>query len=138
MYSLTLDEQSAGLLMRALDLYARIGIGQLETLYDHPAVRQERLGKPFSFSMNALLLIGLLKDDLFGLSPPAARSIVADDVVPDAKQAYDIMSVIRHRLAWDKAGNPPERDRNMTTIEFDAPSHVCENRPLPVFEENIV
>lgn len=44
------------------------------------------------------------------------------EIFEDAKTMFDMYQIMRHRFAWDKAGNPPERDwRTMSQVNFDEP-----------------
>lgn len=130
-YSLDLDEHSAALLMRALDLYSRIGIGQIESVLDHPEVQQALLKVDH---LEARYAASRLKEVVFGFAPGAGRSIASAQVMDGTKQAFDILCVLRHRLAWDKAGNPPQRTPSMIFVDYDRPAHFGP-APLPFFRQ---
>lgn len=59
-------------------------------------------------------------DDLRFWKPKA--NIGMHDTCDEGQLAWDLYQVIRHRLAWDRAGNPPVRDwKTMMTVDFDEP-----------------
>lgn len=121
---LHMQTQHAGLAVQALDLYSRIGIGQLEMLMESPSVRT---GLTDAQRAEAEWLINRLKLVLFGLPEHASYSIVNERTAPAAKRAWDLRNVIRHRLAMDRAGNPTERDfRTMLTVDFDTPEQLSD------------
>jgi hypothetical protein len=133
-YHLGLNADHARVIAAALDMYTRIGLGQLETILEHPGVFA-RLGGGTTARPDAEYLIGQLKARLFGFAPNANHGIRNPAVVDVARQAYDIRCVIRHRLAWDRAGNPPERDwSTMLGVDFDDPSHLGD-LPLVTMEK---
>lgn len=130
-YSLDLDESAVELLMKALDLYARIGIGQIEGLLDHPEVQKALLTTD---ALEARYAASRLKEVVFGFTTAASRSIASPSVMDDTKRAFDIFCVLRHRMAWDKAGNPPKRTSAMIFVDFDKPAHFG-SKALPLFQQ---
>lgn len=133
---LTLTDAQADLLVAALDLYARIGIGQLETLLEYPGVRLSPSGRA-----DARYHVAALKHELFDLPISASDSygIYSQEAVLPAKNAYDLRSVVRHRLAWDRAGNPTERDwRTMITVDYDEPRQAGSEELATIQSEDVL
>jgi hypothetical protein len=111
-YKLTITEQQASIIVRALDLFARIGTGQFEevlNVYD----------RDFAFSPEARegMRSALKAAKAHAGHPPnGSFSILNPKVSDDFRAAYDVMQVIRHRLAWDQ--NP---QGNPLRVDFDKP-----------------
>lgn len=98
-YTLTLTEKQARILVRALDLFTRIGIGQFEEMirvFD-PACRTEmtKLRVAENHVAHAQRLVT-------GFPENASFGIHAEEVSDDFRMARDIGTVIRNRLAWDR------------------------------------
>lgn len=97
-YALSLTATQAGLLVRALDLFSRIGMGQLGDVAQYAA--------PGGLNATAYRH---LKDELIRLerlvSPDgtsACHYSISSPEIDDANRvAWDMQQVIRHRLAWD-------------------------------------
>lgn len=98
LYNLTLTETQVEVLWKALDLYARIGIGQLEAVcYCHEHRDQylpNREAAEAHLAEVKLLLTGCGVNSSFGIT---------SDKVPDTyRVAFDMHNVIRHALSWEK------------------------------------
>jgi len=111
MYTLTLNEKQAEVLVAALDLYTRIGIGQFEEIvnvYDRaaklPLVIRDGMRNGLNFAKQ---LVGHPKNGSYGIHHP--------DVDDDFRASYDLKQVIRHRLAWDRA------PKGGVQVDFDEP-----------------
>lgn len=97
-YTLTFTAQQADVLVRALDLYSRIGIGQFEevaSVYDHGlTLRVEQREK----------VVGCLMDAKNAAGHPSSGSygIHNANVHDDFRVAYDIKQVVRRRMDWDR------------------------------------
>jgi hypothetical protein len=130
-YQLTLSPEQANVLVKALDLYSRVLMGQLEEVvniiphsgkaYEH-ATGEDR--------QTARELIRQVKDYLFKLSAGSFHGIHSDDIGESPKVAWDLLQVIRHHLSWDEAGWPQERTIDMLTTNFDEPMRSSETEPL--------
>lgn len=120
-------EVQANIIISALDFYSRIGIGQMENLLEQPYILQRMpLDENRSFLEDAVYMLKTLID-----MPRNGSHGIHNSECTEAQQAYDILCVIRHRLAWDKAGNPPVRDwKTMFGVHYDTPSHIFKDWPL--------
>jgi hypothetical protein len=133
-YALIVNETQANILISALDLLSRVGVGQWGDVIDHAPQQRytnpehdevERVPIDMRHATKNLLssvgsnFVGLLPHATLGLTNPHA---------PDAVRiAFDIQQVIEHRLAWDK--NP----EGYITNNFDKPMKWSE-QPLPSIE----
>ena len=127
-YTLTLDEKQAELLVCALDLFTRIGIGQFEEIVslwvrDHISnLSPEQIEK-------ARKALGSTKRALTGFTLNASYGIHSPEVPDRFRVARDLLEVIRHRLAWDKH---PEGGLQ---VWFDKPNAISES-PLATMEKD--
>lgn len=89
-YVIELNERQAGVVHRALDLYSRVLSGQLDAV-------------PYELRYEGLLPHdkGSLLEEALKKVPIEERGI--SNTQFNAKIAYDILQVVRHRLAWDKS-----------------------------------
>lgn len=97
-YQITLSQEQARVLMEALELVARLDIGQISYLWEHfteQAIKNENVTYD-----SAKVILDQLKSALFpGMHPNASTSISVWTV--RARTAWDLLQVIRHRLTWD-------------------------------------
>jgi hypothetical protein len=92
MYHIDLNTEHMQVLIQALDLYSRVGMGQFE-----------EVAHVFESRRNETLLTALNGAKVaVGLHPNSHRSISAEAVADSFKTAFDIKQVLRHRMAWDK------------------------------------
>lgn len=101
MYKITLSKEQAELLIKALDLFARIGTGQWEEILRHPTfekrILQSKTGMPIG---EARIYIDYAKKMITGFDSGVSEGItVADE--PN-RVAYDMLQVIRHKIWHDK------------------------------------
>jgi len=100
-FELRLTQRQAELTTAALDAHSRLYLGQLEiVLLEHPAIAQ-RLNS--ENRAEAEFLVSSLKKLLFGFERNQSYGIHNSSFVDDAaRQEYDVMKVIKHRLLWDR------------------------------------
>ena len=106
-YTLTLNEGQARLISKATELLARLHMGQFDHL-DFALNPAERFPDSLCYAMKAIMF-----PELDG---PTFYSISNEKLPDEARVAYDLHRVIRHRLAWD---NHPEGDK--WQVDFDEP-----------------
>ena len=113
-YTLTCSAEQAALLVRALDLYSRIGIGQFEEIlnvYDAQHTMEVSLRQDARLAINeAKALAGHPDSGSYGIHSPEVRD--------EFRAAFDLQRVIRHRLAFDRK---PEGD---IMVDFDTPYQI--------------
>ena len=113
-YELSISEKQARVMVDALDLFSRIGIGQLREVLRHPQYERVILRDNESYKYCERLL-DQIKKLLTGFGPSASYGIACPEVHDDSNIAYDLLQVIRHRLAWDR--NP----KGGIEVYFDRP-----------------
>lgn len=99
---LVLDKRTAYAARESLELFTRLGIGQLEEV--RQSVRMPDPGQPFPHDkLNRLdVLVAEFKRDATGMSQHASFGIYNPKVPDVVTQAWALMGAIRHRLAWDQ------------------------------------
>jgi hypothetical protein len=129
-YTLHLTERQARVIVDALDLFSRIGMGQLkEVAY---VLRQNPLPSSDPDLEARTTLLSEIRDKLDTLSRywmkgPGFYGITSKSISDRFRIAFDIQQVIRHRLAWDRN---PQGD---ITVDFDNPTKTSEE-DLPKIE----
>ena len=128
-YNLKINEAQAQVLTDALEIYARLGMGQIYEILEHPDLRKQRDAFVIDYCR---ALCENLRGAIFKLPIGNYYSISNREISDTNRVAYDLVQVIRHRLVWDRAGNPPERDhKTMFGPIYDEPMHFSEEQPLP-------
>lgn len=126
-YQLTLTEQQASIIRDALEIYSRIGMGQIGTgVTSHPDI-EKRIWE--TSGVCSFDLSNVIDTTVKSYIYPEFRSsinsyygIFSEAIGDSNRIAWDIQQVIRHRLSWDKVGNPPQREWNtMMGVSFDEP-----------------
>lgn len=118
-YQISVAEDHIDVITRALDLFSRIGTAQFEEVLKHPQWDDKR----FIFPKNNYIhdyntckeLLRIIKRFLTGLPTNASYGISTPEVDERSKIAFDLLQVIRHRLAWDK------HPKGGTQVDFDKP-----------------
>ena len=115
-YKLEISESQANVLVSALDLFSRIGLGQIEEVekvagnynssgtYDHNRVER---------------LLHEVKLEMLGMAPHHSYGIMCPQVHEDFRIAWDIQQVVRDKISH-REWFSPERTAKV---------------PLPVIEE---
>jgi len=112
-YTLKLSESQIATVKSAMELYARLGMGQYsELMHICPDWKDERMRE-------AVLMLEKIPN----------RSLHTID--EKFRQAWDIYRVVRYRLAWD-------RDPNGTSynVEYNEPMRVAKEK-LPEISKNL-
>lgn len=124
-YSLEANEAQMNILIQALDLFSRIGMGQIESVADHPEITERVMQSTTHVDMtapDAMALFDNARMQIFGYGRGASAGIHSDEISDVNRVAWDMMKVILHRLSWDRAGNPEARDfSTMIGVNFDDP-----------------
>ena len=112
--TLEINEKQANTILKALDLYSRLQSGQIS-----------ELSCPFSSPFKEKILesnssiekeIKNIKKKLFPeLSLNESYGIFSKEIPEEAKIAYDILQVVRNKIAWTKTPH------GGITVDFDTP-----------------
>ncbi len=126
-YNLLVDEHQLQIIMKALDMYARIQMGQVH-----------ELSNPFTFPAAVADYSELdkklneVKQIMFPELENSSYYAIHSKKIPDEpRQAVDLIEVIRHQIAWD---NLSEEDREKGThpigVQYDNPFHWSSEQEL--------
>ncbi len=119
MYTLTLNEKQADVLNHALELFSRLKAGQLQELWHLCATgKQDRQEfEDIASKLKTCLFPELTASGSHGVGQGTFHGDDRGDV------AWDLHEVVRHRLAWSRAGNPSHRDyKKMLGHNYDKPT----------------
>lgn len=99
---MVLDKRSAWAVRESLELFTRIGIGQLEEVYQ--TVRMNLIAEDASEDKLHSLesLIQSFKRIVTGMSPHSSFGIYSPKVPAEVTKAWALMRALRHRIAWDQ------------------------------------
>jgi len=117
-YALEISERQAQLISNAVELYARMGLGQFEMLNDFfwkpkGALEQAR---------EHLDSLRLIKNGSLNSHPGIASDLVDDEY----RILFDLHRVIRHRLAWDR----DPQAAGWKGVAFDTPRQLSKSQDL--------
>ena len=111
-------------LLNALEL-SRLHMGQFFPLTDHLHHRSWEDKDAFQLQLKSILFPELTGQWYHALHPKK--------VPEQARIAYDLIQVIRHRLAWDKIGKDPNKDQR----EWPEMMGLCYDQPFRVSEQHL-
>jgi hypothetical protein len=99
-YTLTINKEQARIICQALEIYSRLKHGQISELRN---LFMDRWCEPNgSFNWSSEYLFDELKRVIFPDLEKNASYGVGNKIYPESTVAWDVMQVIRHRLAWDR------------------------------------
>jgi hypothetical protein len=119
MYNLKINKKQAQVISKSLDLYSRIGCGQVNEILWHPSVAEKMWVKNDNLTENQMnhKVVGQLLDNIkkiiWNYLPNEHGGITMAKETD--KIAYDIHQVIRHKLAWEDEPN------GGNTVDFHKP-----------------
>ena len=122
MVKLEITDKQAYLIMDALELYSRIGMGQFDKIKDHPTIHNHiwnnHRDEYHDFADNELLIVRNKLFDLnYGLN--GSHGINSPSIDDSNRLAFDLRQVIRHEF-WK--ANP-----NRTNMTVDSHIHFTSN-----------
>ena len=129
-YQLSLTERQAQVLTEALDLFSRIGMGQLEEIayvlrsYTKPSESSSLL----SSRLDELKRLAREASNVWMGSPFGCRGISSEEIGDAFRVAWDLHQVIRYRLAWDRNPN------GGLQVSFDTPMKYSQE-PLAIIKK---
>ena len=122
---LTITEDEGYIINNCLELYFRLAMGQFDFVLDSiiPIEKWLKLGIDRFSEIGYYNLRMRLFPELPGLN--SYHGIHSNKIPKEAQIACDVYNVIRHRLSWDRIGNPPKRDwSTMGGRNFDEPMNI--------------
>ena len=123
-YTLTITERQARTLSMACEVLARLGVGQFKDALDHLPEAKQRDWSAWHDDMEQISRI---------LSKHMPGGIDISNADEEARTAWDLHAVIRHRLAWDRA--KAEGVTDGTKREWPAMMQVSYDEPMKYSEE---
>ena len=123
-YTLTITERQARTLSMACEVLARLGMGQFKDALDHLPEADQRDWSAWHDDMEQISRI---------LSKHMPGGIDISNADEEARTAWDLHAVIRHRLAWDRA--KAEGVTDGTKREWPAMMQVSYDEPMKYSEE---
>lgn len=120
--TLKMNEKQAEVMMAALDLYARLGVGQLQEVLQHPSIRPREYNR-----LEIEGLLDMVKMEVFPEleHPNAYHSISSEKTVEESKIAIEMNDVVRHTLAWHKKPEGSTWD-----VRFQKPQQYSEEKHI--------
>jgi len=102
----TMPATTAQVVVDALDLYSRVGLGQLDEITAMARFGMLANAKGEAPSEDALadaeIYINQAKKALFGFESSASHGIFSEKINDRFRVAWGVLKAIRHRLAWDR------------------------------------
>lgn len=127
-WNLEIDEKHAYIIMEALDVYARVKMGQFERIEDffndmNLSSDQYQNIREFLPTLKRIVYPNMPMNGSYGIASPENPE--------SSKIAYEIKKTIEHRVSWDRVGNPSKRDwKTMLGVNFDEPRKHSKH-PMP-------
>ena len=124
---LTITESEGYTINNCLELYYRLAMGQFDFVLDGlvPIEKWLKLGIDRYSDYGYTDLRLRLFPELPGLT--CYHAIRSNKIPKEAQIACDIYQIIRHRLSWDRVGNPEKRDwSTMGGVNFDEPHNISD------------
>ena len=130
-YTLTITERQARVLSMACEVLARLGMGQFKDALDHLPEAKKRDWSAWHDDMEQISRI-LSKHMPCGIDGIRSSTGISN-ADEEARAAWDLHAVIRHRLAWDRA--IAEGVTDGTKREWPAMMQVSYDEPMKYSEE---
>ena len=138
-YTITVTDKQARTLSMACEVLARLGMGQFKDAFEHLPLRTKGLDwSAWHDDMEDVARI--LSRHMQGGIDGIRSSTGINNADEDARTAFDLHAVIRHRLAWDRAiaeGITDGTERKwpeMMQVSYDEPMKYSEE-PLAKMEK---
>lgn len=131
-YTLTITERQARVLSMACEVLARLGMGQFKDAFEHLPLRPQNFDVcAWHDDMEQISRI-LSKHMPCGIDGIRSSTGISN-ADEEARTAWDLHAVIRHRLAWDRA--IAEGVTDGTKREWPAMMQVSYDEPMKYSEE---
>jgi hypothetical protein len=130
-YTLELSEEHIQPLLRALDTFTRLQMGQFNIVFE----MFPELDYASRDLVHKLIRTVVLKD----IPMNASLGVFSPELPMDAKIAFDIYQTIRHTRAWGNMDKNPDKDsrdlRQMWGVDYDIPMR-CSGLEMPTMHKN--
>jgi len=135
-YTLTVTRHQAGVIQDALEAYARLRMGQINTVITDAFLDRYANKEYPGFTYDVVQqLCGELKKQIFPELFPGAYYGVGAKVYPERDVAWDVHSVIRHRLAWDRLADEGKEKPDFYGVQYNQPMRFS-GEPLAIFKRH--
>jgi hypothetical protein len=129
-YTIEITENQANVIKEALEVFARLGIGQFRDALESLPLKPHAEGWHDDMLVIGQILKKYTRSNVDGWQ--SSLSIHSQDVNDEAQIAWDIYQVVRRKLSWDYAiGNGWVKDENdsrnwkeMMGVNYDDPLQV--------------
>ena len=130
-YTIEITETQANIIKDALEVFARLGIGQFRDALEHLPLKSMCPDGWFEEMLTVgAILRGYMVGDVDGWR--SSLSIHSDKVKDEAKTAWDLHQVIRRKISWDyaiengwvKDENDTRNWKEMMGVNYDDPLQV--------------
>ena len=118
-YRLEITQEQAYVLRDALEAYARIKHGQIDTVI-RDLFRDRYCTGQFNYK-NTKRLCDWLKEIIFPELTESSYHGVGSKVYPDSTVAWAVMQVLRHRLAWDRLADEGKSEPEHYGVQYNEP-----------------
>jgi len=125
--TLKLTEKQATVVVAALDVYSRILIGQTENV-EHVLTWAYMEKISLRKIEEARALLNRVKHVIWGFHPGESFSILNDEVHDEARQAYDLMQVVRNGVARFK------KPEGGVSVVYDQPHQTSKEEALATLD----
>ncbi len=99
---MVMDKRTAWAVREGLELYTRLGIGQLEEIRQDISMTQAGAQYPYKALERLSGLLANFKRTVLGLASNASFGVYNPLLEPSVTKAWALMRTLRHRLAWDQ------------------------------------
>lgn len=118
-YTLTINKEQARIICEALELYSRLKHGQIDELRN---LFRDRWCAPNSqFNWDNEWIFAQLKAMIFPDLAFGAYYGVGSKIYPESTVAWDVMQVLRHRLAWDRLKAEGKTEPEFYGVQYNPP-----------------
>lgn len=99
---MVLDKRTTWAVRESLELYTRLGIGQLEEVRQEVSMTDAGTLRPYETLERLSDLLAGFKRHVLGFSSNASFGIHNPKLEPSITKAWALMRTLRHRIAWDQ------------------------------------
>jgi hypothetical protein len=141
-YNLHLTGEQADTIVKALNLFMRVGMGEFTEILEHPTIRTARLSTPGSLPEphNWRESLFRIQREVFPKLRSGNYGITSPEIGDENRIAYDLFQVIQHRRSWDEpfgqAAVAIENGHTPTGVNFQEPMQVGP-QPLARIEKEL-